>query len=625
MKARRKSMTSTRRVLRFMAVVVSSALLAPVAVRAELLGPPPTSGFPKTLPMHSVLWEAQTQIASKAQLGQSELARELERRGLTVHEGRVHVEIAAPEGVDAGSQVSLASFGGVIDRSYLNRVDAWLPPDRLIEVATSLPPGFVLEKANEPRPDAVVGEGPGTNVINSMGYRDAGSNGSGLTIAVIDVGYQGLSAAQNNGDGPIAANTARIDYATGGFESGGTHGTGCVEAAFDHCPGATWRLYKVDTDADIGTAVTNAIANGVDIITHSLSWMNLGWPDDSGTACAAANQASNAGILFFTSAGNYALEHWQGNFNSGAGSASWHDWVNGDEALTLSVPPSTTRAAKFDLSWNTAGGTDYDIYLYDASLSTVLASGTSGGTTYESISWMNTGPLAVTVHLAIHRFSGGAAEFEIFGTESAGWEYRVADGSTSSPSNASGVNVLSVGAVPWNVYASASGNNPIANYSSQGPSNSGMLLPDFVGPTNTSGFTYASFGGTSCATPNAAGAICAFWSDELPHGGNAVRWLALEQARTLWRDWGAPGLDNVYGFGPCRIVGWVANTTWVARGYGNVANHPSAPYFTIAAGQNATTPGGRMLIFPGGTFPENITLDKVMRVESAGGTAQIGQ
>jgi hypothetical protein len=581
--------------------------------------------MPKSLPMHSVLWEAQTQLASKAQLGPAGLARALERIGLAVLDGRVHVQVVAPEGVDAASQTNVAPFGGVVDQSYLNKVDAWVPPDRLIELATSLPPGFVLENAKRPRQDAVVGEGPGTNVINSAGYRNAGSNGNGLTIAVIDAGWEGLSAAQANGDGPIAANTARIDYATGDFESGGKHGTGCLEAAFDHCPGALWRLYKVDTDTDLGTVIANAVANGVDVFTHSLSWSNTGWADDSGLPCQAANQASNAGIVFCTSAGNYAFEHWEGNFNPGAGDPAWHDWANGDEVLSLTVPPSTTQAANFTMQWNTAGGTfDYDIYLYDATLSMVLASGTSGGNTYESISWMNTGAAAVTVNLAVHRFSGGIAAFEVFSNDNAqNWEYTVAAGSTASPSNSTAPNVLSVGAVPWSSYTQASASNPISNYSSQGPSNSGMTLPDLVGPTDTAGFTYATFGGTSCATPNVAGALCAFWSDELPHVANAVRWLVVEQARSLWRDWGAPGTDNVYGVGPCRIVTWVANTTWVGQGFNNFNNHPSGPYFTIAAGQNAAIPGARMVVV-GGNYPENITLDKVMTVDAAGAAA-IGQ
>jgi hypothetical protein len=44
--------------------------------------------------------------------------------------------------------------------------------------------------------DQVAGEGPGDNVVNSDGYRDNGRNGTGLTIAIFDTEWQGLTAAR---------------------------------------------------------------------------------------------------------------------------------------------------------------------------------------------------------------------------------------------------------------------------------------------------------------------------------------------------------------------------------------------------------------------------------------------
>ena len=71
------------------------------------------------------------------------------------------------------------------------------------------------------------------------------------------------------------------------------------------------------------------------------------------------------------------------------------------------------------------------------------------------------------------------------------------------------------------------------SYSSQGPSNGGMTVPDLTGPTNTTGFTYSTFTGTSCATPNVAGAACAFWSARPTYSNTAIRWLLYEQAELL--------------------------------------------------------------------------------------------
>ena len=142
----------------------------------------------------------------------------------------------------------------------------------------------------------VAGEGPAA--INSVSYRDAGRNGTGLTIAVIDHGFIGLTAAKNNGDAP--GTYTAIDYVDGDstIEEETDHGTGCVEDAFDHCPGATWRLYRIGSASDLGAAVNNCIANGVDMISLSIVWFNMGWADNSGNICSAANNASSHGMLF---------------------------------------------------------------------------------------------------------------------------------------------------------------------------------------------------------------------------------------------------------------------------------------------------------------------------------------
>ncbi len=537
--------------------------------------------------------------------------------------GRAHVEIVGPEWAPPISTAFVSRFGGLADTAWRSRRDAWVPLDALVPMARVLPPGYRVVRANAGEPDEVVGEGPAA--IGSDVYRNGGANGAGVVIAIIDSGYNNLSAARANGDAPALANTTLVNYTPYAFESLGTHGTGCVEAAFDHCPGATWRLYKIDSLSDMGTAVSNAIASGVDVISHSLSRYNQGWTDGTGAACSAAQQAAAAGIAFFTSAGNRAEQHWQGTFNAGGGNASWHDWSAGDETLRITL--GSGSGIGFYLSWNTgAGSADYDLYLYDATMSTVLASSTAGGSTFEEFYWENTGPSTVTVNLVVGRYSGATLEFEVFGHGGGTWEYFVSAGSTTSPSNSTHANVISVGAVNWWDFGSPPGTAGIqASYSSRGPSNSGMTLPDLAGPTETTGFTYgAGFGGTSCSTPNSAGAACALWSSQIPWSGSAVRWLLLEQSR-LHRDWGTGGLDNVFGHGGASLAPFAANTTWLARGYGNTSNLSTGPYYTLAAAQGAAASGGRILTLPGSYSEKPVTLNKALRVESWEGSAVMGQ
>lgn len=310
--------------------------------------------------------------------------------------------------------------------------------------------------------------------------------------------------------------------------------------------------------------------------------------------------------------------------------------MNGDETINIRVsgcvPPAPCPGASFYLSWNTSGGTyDYDLYLYDSTLTNVLASSTNGGNNYEAFSWQNNTGFAQTVHLAVNRDSGGTTEFEVFmhpwrvGVWT--WQqHAIAEGSTTSPSNCTRANVVSVGAVDWQDYTDPSGTvGIIQDYSGQGPSNSGMILPDLVGPTNTTGFTYPApfgFGGTSCATPNAAGTAAAFWSSAPALTAAGVRHLLFEQA-AIFRDWGDPGHDNIYGRGGIRLHTYHVNTVWVDRRYLNFLGLSIFPYFYVDHAQSAAVSGGR-IVFLGQSYPEPVTLNKNLLYETIGWPTLLG-
>jgi len=609
----------------FLLSLAAAATLGRVSAGELVGGSPPTPRMPRDLPMQSILYDAEEASKGAAAAGRSrlQLKQDLASRKIQMaDDGRVLVEIAGPMGASAVPEEVVGPFGAEITNTWRHMVEALVPVDNLSALARALPKGYFMQRADVPGYDAVGGEG--ATATNSDSYRDAGRNGAGLTIAVIDGGYLGLTASQAAGDAP-AAYTA-VNYTASGFEAGtNRHGTGCVESAFDHCPGATWRIYKIDSITDYGTAVDNCQANGVDIISHSISRYNRGWGDDTGEACAAANDAASTGILFFTSAGNRAESHWQGDYNPGLGQASWHDWVNGDERLSITLAANAEN--DFYLSWDTTGGTyNYDLYLYDSNLN-VLASSTNGGNSYESFTYTN-GAAAKVVWLAVWRDSGGVTEMEIFMHGDSDFdEYAIAAGSTASPSNSMSTNVISNGAVAFGLWPSANGTvGIIKDYSSQGPSNGGMTLPDIVGPTDTTTTAYGGgFGGTSGATPNNAGAACAFWSADTQLGASAIRWLMYEQA-DLWKDWGVAGNDNVYGRGGTLLTDFANNTLWVARSYGNMTDMRSAPFYTTQAAYDAAVSGGRLLVFPGGNYPEALSAigTKSLTIQTIENPANLG-
>lgn len=213
------------------------------------------------------------------------------------------------------------------------------------------------------------------------------------------------------------------------------------------------------------------------------------------------------------------------------------------------------------------------------------------------------------------------------GSGSGNFQRQVAAGSNTSPSNTTDTRVISNAAVTVGLHDSPGGTSGIiAGYSSQGPSNGGMTLPDLTGPTDTTTTSYGgTFGGTSCATPNNAGAACAFWSSRTGYSNTAIRWLLFEHA-DVFKDWGAAGDDNIYGHGGTFVFDYAANTTWLARGYGNVAESSTGPNYTSQAAYNAAASSGRLLIFPGGNYPEtvNMTGTKSLNVETVENNANLG-
>jgi hypothetical protein len=558
-------------------VALASAMLAGSAAGQTLPSVTQASVYPTATPIEYRLWEGEQLAATFDAMSRvliasggstNALTVALERRGIELRaDRRVHCEIyGANQGVATDEEIAaaqaeldavraaVAAVGGEIPVTWMKRFDAWIPVRRLTELATLLPTGYFLARSNPPGLDDVTGEGPAQT--HSDLYQEAGADGTGVTVGVIDTQYDNFNAAQGNGDVPPAAQLTVVDSVGGAFGGAGAnrHGTGCVENVFDHAPGANYRVYRIANTTHLGAAVTNMIAQAAPrLISHSLSWYNTGWADSSGPACAAALNAAQNGVLFFTSAGNRALSHYQATFVSAAGNPipGWHQFGAGDETNDINIPNNQT--VSFYLQWNSADNTtDYDLYLYNNAITVELAKSINvGAANFESLSWTNTTGAAVNTHLGVRRMAGNAVEFEIFeATSSAGWQYLTSANSNTSPSNTNHQNVVSVGAVDHNWWGSPNGTNGIIeNYSSLGPTNGGLICPDICGPTNTTGFSYpGGFGGTSSATPNSVGTTAAAWSVDTTRTPVQIRTAIYTYALT-YRDWGVAGHESTYGRG----------------------------------------------------------------------------
>lgn len=515
----------------------------------------------------------------------------------------------------------LSTLGIEVSSTWRNRASIWLTPEEILPLAQKLKKDYFLSVVFEPRHDD---QGP-TNT-NSDDYSTSGNGGSGITIAVLDAGYDSLTEARNQNVAPPASQSTSIDYVGSGMQSGSRHGTGCLETVYDHAPSATYRLYRIGNLTDMGNAVNDAEANGVDVISHSLSRYNTGWDDGTGAACAAAADAANGGILFFTSAGNRANQHWQGNW-SNPDTDGWHNFNGGDEGNNVNSVDSSGRVFAY-LSWDNSGsGADYDLFLYNASTNNPLASSTgSGSSNFESLGWTSQND-GTNVFLSVQNSGSSTPEFELFmhpGGPVDDFQYADSTGSTTSPSNSLADNVVSVGATNrWN-YNNGSGTYGIqAGYSSQGPTNSNNQAPDVSAPTATTTITYGgNFGGTSCSTPNAAGVAAAFWGKHQYMSAEGVREILFRKAH-LFKDWGNSGADQVYGHGGLYLYDYEPLTRYVWRGAGNTTGTNDLPYYYLDDAQQAVASGGRILIL-GGSYPEPILLDKSVFIISLKENAEVG-
>ena len=472
-------------------------------------------------------------------------------------EREVLVEIIGPVGLPAAVDQLLARCDARPGTRWAHRVEAWVPVERLAYLAGSLPSGYRVESTVNLVRSQVLSEGP--EVMNTSPYRNSGSDGSGLIIGIIDGDFGNYDLAASLGEVPGTGRYSVVNYTDRPFGSAdhSVHGTACAEVIYEQAPGATYYLYQIDYLADLNAAVDHAISHGVDILSLSGSWHRTGWADDSGDACSAANRAAEHNILFFCAAGNEGdRQHWQGMYSPGSDGGSWHQWAPGDEILNVVVP--SEGHLRVYLQWDNAGDPrDYDLYLYDGEM-TRLSTSTQPGPLYEFVEWMNNSDQQETVGIAVKRESGAATQLEIIATSSNAVvyivEHSVSASSTTSPSNSTHPNVLSVGAVPhWDYGEPAGTHGILASYSSRGPSNSGMVLPDISAPASTSSFAYAGrFSGTSCAAPHAAGAAAVIWSCSPSLSALEVS-SVMSGLAALHKDWGDEGMDNDHGAGGVEL------------------------------------------------------------------------
>jgi subtilisin family serine protease len=461
----------------------------------------------------------------------------------------VRVELLASRADRARALV--AREGGQVEASYGGLVDALVPAASLGVLARDRSVGFV-RKPLQPVAESVHGQGVVST--GAVSWQKAGARGEGVKIAVVDLGFDGYRLSQANGDLP--ASVVKADFCPAGGFTATSHGTAVAEIVAEMAPGARIYLVCAQSLAALGQAAEYARAQGVQIVSHSVSWLNTSRGDGSGPADSPEGivaAARRAGILWVNAAGNRAEQHWSGTF-ADSNANGWHEFAAGDEGNTIVVPAGgyVCAALKWD-DWP-ASAEDYDLYLTRSPAGAIVAASTSPQTgsepPTEQACQINTSGATETYAIAIraNRTTARPVRFDLFALPSSNLEYRVADGSVTEPGTSPAA--LAVGAVCWR-------DGGLETYSSRGPTIDGRLKPDLVGPDSVSSFTFgpfvgcgtSGFAGTSAATPHVAAAAALAKQVNPSFGPDELQTYLEERAVDL----GAVGKDAAFGSGSLAL------------------------------------------------------------------------
>ncbi|MFZ0484482.1 MAG: S8 family serine peptidase, partial [Desulfobacterales bacterium] len=389
---------------------------------------------------------------------------------------------------------ALSNLGAQIIKRAKNVIKAKVPIDLLTAVADNVEGVSFMKTPDKLIPVAVTSEG--VSLTGADTYHNAGYDGSGVKVAVFDVGYIGLSNAISNNELPN--NVVKVDCTVQpcnsnnpSIENTSNHGTAVAEIIHDMTPGATLYLIKVSDDLDLEDAKDFVINNGIRIINMSLVVPNTNFYDGecwslsgfSNPVCTADDAYAN-NILWVNSAGNEAQRHYEALF-SDPDTDGWHNVSPSDETINISANAGDT--IEVYLTWDAWPTTsqDYDLYLYNSSdpLNPVASSTTTQSDTppIEKFSYNVTS--TDTYYLSIYSNSATPYQFEVYSIYH-NLSPAVASSSLLGPADAAGV--MAVGAINYSNWTTG----PQASYSSQGPTNDGRPKPDIMGPDNVSSDVY---------------------------------------------------------------------------------------------------------------------------------------
>ncbi len=413
-------------------------------------------------------------------------------------------------GIDSNSRIRIGLTPGSPARTYTVEVSTW---------AAAATGSFTL---------TIASTGPVPALAEMHGvpaWQQAGFTGRSIKVGILDdfAGFSSLMGTElpatvvarcytDMGLAPDPADLSACEHSS-------DHGTAVAEAIIDLAPDAVLYLSNPQLRADVPDAVAWMIAQGVDIINHSISYLWDGPGDGTSpfrdSPLRVVDRAVAGDILWANAAGNGADETWFGAY-ADADSNGLLEFGPNDETNRVGLVAGVPFVAqlRWDDRWSGASR-DLDLYLiYDSNndgdldISEIVAgsnseqSGEGDHHAYEVFIYV---PIITGFYyLMVEHFSGAAPSWiqlnDFYGTAHA-MEHVTLRGSIGNPAESANPGLLAIGAAPW--WSTAE----IEPFSSRGPTPDGRIKPDLVGADGGDSATYGPAGlyGTSQAAPHVAG------------------------------------------------------------------------------------------------------------------------
>lgn len=386
----------------------------------------------------------------------------------------------------------------------------------------------------------------GRDAVNASVYVYENIDGTGIKIAVIDVGFKSYNYLQASGELPkniitkdFTKNGAPEINAAGEYEP---HGTSCAEIIYDFAPGAQMYLLKVIDAASIQNAFDYCKAQRIRIASSSIGFSYGFWCDGTGIFAKMATEAYNNGILPVFAAGNEGEESWFGKFNGN--SEDFMIFPSGKDYLELYM----YAYGNVYMMWDDFKDKNkkYTLYMYDNTGNILIDYSEWGAGDDPSVFAANNSSSGY-VRLKIKK-ENAYDDVNIrlyFDGYYRNNSDKVTESSLSSPGDCR--QALTVGAMR----ASSWGSGPIDSYSSRGPTRATADLaqaqkPDITGPSYVTTVSYGmrGFNGTSSATPHIAGSAALILSLDRTMSAGQLKDKVLSYHKQI-----GSSPDNNYGMG----------------------------------------------------------------------------